>query len=215
MAGVNLQFPYEAGRSCPVFEKLIDHPSWIGRARHYLGGAAVQPYLHELFLNLRGKGGYIGCHGGGPQFTTRGEQLRSPWGAAVRREADTSHDPHAGEGTHRGHKVEWAVPYLSIIVALTSIGPGDGATVCVPSSHKSMVGHPVQQQMVTAGGDVEGAVEMHLPGVLGGCDNPCSPSTSRTALEVFIHSTLSNHGDGGGLCCLALQLVRRWSSKTR
>ena len=108
------------------------------------------------------QGGYIGCHGGGPQFTQAGEQLRSPWGAAVRRNEDTSHDPHSGQGTHRGHRVEWAVPYLSVIVALADIGPGDGATVCVPSSHKSMVGHPVQQQMVTAGGEVEGAEEMHL-----------------------------------------------------
>eukprot|EP01052_Picozoa_sp_SAG31_P006838 SAG31_NODE_319_length_17776_cov_4.703570_10_plen_171_part_00 len=47
-------------------------------------------------------------------------------------------------------------------MALTDIGAGDGATVIVPASHKSMVGHPFQEQMVTAGDDVEGAEEMHL-----------------------------------------------------
>eukprot|EP01043_Picozoa_sp_COSAG02_P042482 COSAG02_NODE_3616_length_6473_cov_7.147160_7_plen_365_part_00 len=157
--GVNLQFPYETGLD--VFESLIDHESWMDRVRHYLG-VGSQPYLHELFLNLRGEGGYIGCHGGGPQFTHTGEILRSPWGAAVHRTGETGHDPHAGQGTHRGHHVQWAVPYLSIIVALNDIGPGDGATVCIPGSHKSLVGHPFQQAMVTEGGKVEGAQEMHL-----------------------------------------------------
>ena len=140
--GVNLQFPYETGLE--IFERLIDHESWMGRVRHYLG-AGTEPYLHELFLNLRGEGGYIGCHGGGPQFTHAGEILRSPWGAAVHRTAETTHDPHAGQGTHRGHHIQWAVPYLSIIVALNDIGPGDGPTVCIPGSHKSLVGHPFQQ----------------------------------------------------------------------
>jgi hypothetical protein len=158
--GINLQFPYETGLE--VFEALIDHKSWMGRVQHYLGGPTAQPYLHELFINLRGQGGYIGCHGGGPQFTLDGEILRSPWGAAVRRDSDTAHDPHAEQGTHRGHHVQWAVPYLSIIVALTDIGPGDGPTVCVPGSHKSLVGHPIQQAMVTEGGEVEGSQEMHL-----------------------------------------------------
>ena len=51
---------------------------------------------------------------------------------------------------------------ISIIVALEDIGPGDGATVLVPASHKSLVGHPFQQQMQTEGGLVEGAEEMHL-----------------------------------------------------
>eukprot|EP01052_Picozoa_sp_SAG31_P006839 SAG31_NODE_319_length_17776_cov_4.703570_11_plen_221_part_00 len=101
--GVNLQFPYESGG---IFDSLIDHPSWIGRVQHYLG--PTQPYLHELFINLRGTGGYIGCHGGGPMFTKTGVQLRSPWGAAVRRDEDSSHDPH--RGTHRGHRIVWAVP---------------------------------------------------------------------------------------------------------
>jgi hypothetical protein len=51
---------------------------------------------------------------------------------------------------------------MSVIIALTDIVPGDGATVLVPGSHKSMIKHPVQQQMQTEGGLVEGAEEMHL-----------------------------------------------------
>ena len=51
---------------------------------------------------------------------------------------------------------------MSIIVALEDIGPGDGATVLLPGSHKSMISHPGQQQMVTEGSLVEGAEEMYL-----------------------------------------------------
>ena len=55
--GINLQHMFEAG---PVFEALVDHPAWIGRVEHYVRN----PSVHEMFLNLRGKGGYIGCHCG-------------------------------------------------------------------------------------------------------------------------------------------------------
>ena len=33
---------------------------------------------------------------------------------------------------------------LNVIVALTDIGPGDGATMIVPGSHKSNLAHPLQ-----------------------------------------------------------------------
>ena len=81
---------------------------------------------------------------------------------------------HSTPGSH----VPLVCADLSIIVALSDIGPGDGATVgqtprltklflewstkqalldgpqvCIPASHKSMVGHPFQQQMVTEGGE--------------------------------------------------------------
>ena len=41
----------------------------------------------------------------------------------------------------------WSVQYLSLIVALQDIGPGDGATVLVLGSHKSEIAHLVQQMM--------------------------------------------------------------------
>jgi hypothetical protein len=147
---------------------------------HVIGESG--PYLHEMFCNLRGPGGYIGCHGGGPQFAPEGDVLRSLWGAAVRRQPDDDDDDDDDDGddddddgdgssrnegptspgTHRGHQLQWAVPYLSLIVALRDVGPGDGPTVVIPASHKSLVGHPVQQQMVTEGSAVEGAIEVHL-----------------------------------------------------
>ena len=55
-------------------EALIDHPAWFGRVEHYLG--AFTPFVHEMFVNLRGPGGYIGCHSGGPRFDDGG---RIPW----------------------------------------------------------------------------------------------------------------------------------------
>lgn len=130
--GVNLQHMFEAGE---VFETLVDHPSWIGRVDHYVRGASV----HEMFLNVRGPGGYIGCHCGGP--------------------AGMGYDPTYSGGIIGGR---WAVQYLSLIVALRDIGPGDGATVLVPGSHKSEIAHPTQQMMTTEGGEVEAAQEMHM-----------------------------------------------------
>eukprot|EP01046_Picozoa_sp_COSAG06_P054907 COSAG06_NODE_9920_length_1789_cov_3.786391_2_plen_369_part_00 len=156
--GKNIQHVFEA----PGWgAQLLDHPAWMSRVDHYIGDGFT-PFMHELFINLRGPGGYIGCHSGGPRFDGDGHVLPSRWGAAVWQDGDTSHDAHSSEGTHRGHHVQWGCPYISIIVALEDIGPGDGATVVVPSSHKSLVGHPFQQQMKTEGGATEGAEEMHL-----------------------------------------------------
>eukprot|EP01052_Picozoa_sp_SAG31_P044905 SAG31_NODE_8001_length_1544_cov_1.057439_3_plen_151_part_00 len=128
--------------------------------QHYLG--RFTPFLHELFINLRGPGGYIGCHSGGPRFDSDGSVLNSRWGAAVEKRTTNEDDLHVQSGTHRGHHVHWGVPYISMILALEDIGEGDGATVIVPSSHKSLVGHPFQQQMSTVGDEGEGAQEMHL-----------------------------------------------------
>ena len=44
---------------------------------------------------------------------------------------------------------QWALQYVSVIVALNDIGAGDGATCLVPASHKSELRHPAQ---VAAGG---------------------------------------------------------------
>ncbi len=133
--GMNLQNVCEGG---PMFERLIDHPAWIDLVRHYLGVHA--PFIHEMFLNVRDKGGYIGIHGGG---------------AIV-------------DGRVKGGIIDgqWCVQYMTVILALRDVGPGDGATVIVPGSHKSALRHPRQK---TSGGiseafgeAVEGAVEVHL-----------------------------------------------------
>ena len=134
--GINLQHIYEAGE---IFERLIDHPAWIDLVRFYLGKRA-KPSIHELFLNVRGRGGFIGAHGGG-------------WIV----------DGRAKGGIDRG---QWCVQYMSLIAALNDIGPGDGATFVVPSSHKSEFKHPKQKEgggiTPEAGDDVDGGVEIHL-----------------------------------------------------
>ena len=175
--GFNLQHIYEAG---PVFESLIDHRSWYDLVEYYLGRGT--PFMHELFLNVRGPGGYIGVHSGGPRFDGRG------WGVSAVPEGEEELEGGSGKAG-----VEWSVGYMSLIIALRDIGPGDGtqntrsprrncglrkspglrlneaaaaaragATVLVPGSHKSMLKHPTQQQMRTEGSLVEGAEEVHL-----------------------------------------------------
>ena len=42
----------------------------------------------------------------------------------------------------RHHTGAWNVGQINVLMALTDIGPGDGATVIVPSSHKSHLMHP-------------------------------------------------------------------------
>ncbi len=119
--GINFQNIIEGG---PIFEKLIDHPAWIDLVRHYIivGNTALQGLrIDECFLNVREEGGFIPLHSGG----------------ANRRFTGLFRWPTTGE---------WAVGQINIIMALTDIGPGDGATVIVPGSHKSALRHPVAAQ---------------------------------------------------------------------
>lgn len=134
--GMNLQHLFEAGDE---FSSLIDHPAWIDRIRYYLGPTA-QPSLHEMFLNLRGPGGYIGVHSGGGCINGR-----------------------ISAGIDRG---QWCVQYMTLMVPLANIGSGDGATTIVPGSHKSAFLHPQQRPeggiSSAAGNQVAGAEEIHL-----------------------------------------------------
>ena len=74
-------------------------------------------------MNVRGPGGHIAAHGGGPRM-----------------------DGRVAAGIVNGR---WNVQYMSLIVALNDIGPGDGATCFIPASHKSELTHPAH---VAAGG---------------------------------------------------------------
>lgn len=55
---------------------------------------------------------------------------------------------------------------LSLLVPLSEVGPGDGATVVVPGSHKSDFPHPLQEHRggisSGSGEQLEGAEEIHL-----------------------------------------------------
>ena len=66
--GLNYQQVYEAGAP---FERLIDHPSWFDKVRHFVGGEGSFDehhgplFIDENFVNLRGPGEAIGLHNGG------------------------------------------------------------------------------------------------------------------------------------------------------
>ena len=123
------------------FEELIDHPSWIGHARHYAG--EEDSYVSGLFVDesiasTRTSGGHHPVHSGGHRGALRGRYLYE-------------------HGVFRCGQV-------NVILALTDIGPGDGATMVVPGSHKSNLPHPLAGDY--ARGDrmdhLPGAVELHL-----------------------------------------------------
>ncbi len=112
--GLNFQNIIEAGA---VFERLIDHPSWIDLAKRYINDEVNGISIHENFLTVRGPGGFIYIHSGG-------------------------HAPRC-YFTFRQHNTgAWMVGQINVLVALTDIEPGDGPTVLVPGSHKSTEIHP-------------------------------------------------------------------------
>ena len=138
---LNYQNIVEAG---PVFEELIDSPRWLPDVRRYIH-PANGIVLYENFLNVRGPGGYISIHSGGHLPTIF---------SAFR---------------HRTN--QWMVGQINILMALSDIGPGDGATTLVSGSHKSDLVHPVlldstDQFNIYRDGDpaanADGMVEVHL-----------------------------------------------------
>jgi len=143
--GTNFQQIYEAG---PAFEKLIDHPSWLEKVKTLVGGQGTFDSTHgplfidENMANLRGPGEAIGLHSGGHTGVKR-----------------TQYRFHNG-GFHCGQ--------INVLMALTDIGPGDGATMVIPGSHKANFPHPdfdkhkMKPDEVTSLNEVEGAMEVHL-----------------------------------------------------
>ncbi len=143
--GVNLQQIYEAGEP---FERLINHPQWIELVKHFVGGQRTFDYHHgplfidENFANIRGPGEAIGLHSGGYSGTKRTQ--------------------------FRYHNGNFHCGQINILMALNDIGPGDGATMVIPGSHKSNLPHPhlATHQMkpgeLSSVDAVEGAIEVHL-----------------------------------------------------
>lgn len=143
--GINLQQIYEAGEP---FERLIDYPGWFAKIKHFVGGEGTFDWHHgplfidEAFANLRREGEAIGLHSGGHEGVTRC-QYRYLNGRF-----------HCGQ--------------VNVLMALTDIGPGDGATMVVPASHKANFVHPdVATHSMKAGevrsvDNVEGAIEVHM-----------------------------------------------------
>lgn len=141
--GLNLQQIYEAGEP---FERLIDHPSWHEKVLEFVGGRDTFDWMHgpvfidECFANLRGPGESIPMHSGGHEWIKRCQY-----------------------GIRNG---KFACGQVNVLVALNDIGPGDGGTMLLPSSHKASFPHPDLQTKAWGLSDsmdgVEGAVEVHL-----------------------------------------------------
>ena len=142
--GLNLQQIYEGGEP---FERLIDHGAWIDKVKCFVGGAGTFDYNHgplfidENFASIRGPGQAIGLHSGGHEGTKR-TQYRYYNGAF-----------HCGQ--------------VNVLMALTDIGEGDGATMIIPGSHKSNLPHPDEHKYRMMGEEpsvdnVEGAIEIFM-----------------------------------------------------
>ena len=139
--GVNFQNVIEGG---DAFEELIDNPAWVEQIRRYVEVGHHHLTIDENFLNVRASGGFIPVHSGGAlqRFTS----------------------------VFRTHAGEWMVGQINVLMALTDVGPGDGATTVIPGSHKSAMQHPVEQaedgtvawQRGISGADTVGMVEVHL-----------------------------------------------------
>jgi hypothetical protein len=147
--GISYQQIYEL----PAFSKIIDHPNLINYIARFVGGQDTFDYHHaplyidENFFNLRGPGEAIPLHAGGHDVCKRMQ--------------------------FRYHNGRFACGQVNALIAYTDIGPGDGATMVIPGSHKSNMMHPAFAAPERAnewgndgtGGSVEGipgAIEVHL-----------------------------------------------------
>ena len=133
--GINFQNIVEGG---DVFEEMIDHPAWIEQVRHYICNGMHGLSINEAFLNVRESGGFIGIHSGGHN--------------------------NGFVANVRHHTGRWMVGQINILVALTDIGPGDGATTVIPGSHKSHEVHPSMR----AEGERAGASEVYNDDIVAG-----------------------------------------------
>jgi hypothetical protein len=137
--GLNLQQIYEAGEP---FERLIDHPSWFDKALHFVGGEGTFDCAHgplfidENFANFRGPGEAIGMHSGGHTGVKRCQ--------------------------FRYHAGRFMCGQLNLLIALTDIGPGDGATMVIPGSHKSNFEHPHARDARGSVDEIEEAIQIQM-----------------------------------------------------
>ena len=159
-----LQQIYEAGEP---FERLIDHPSWIDKLKLFVGGEGTFDWLHgplfidENFAWVRGPGKATFMHSGGHENVKR-TQFQCLNG-------------------------RFQCGQVNILIALTDIGPGDGATMIIPGSHKSNFPHPQAENRPDGkrppGLDsIEEAIEVHMQAgdALLFADALCHGSATRT-----------------------------------
>ncbi len=112
--GILYQNIIEGGK---IFRDLIDCEKWFPLVERFMVNNFNAVCLQEAWLNRRGPSDYIGLHSGGH---TCGPVMKFK---------------HSNTNT-------WDVGQINVLMALNDCGPGDGATVVIPSSHKSTVVHP-------------------------------------------------------------------------
>lgn len=118
------------------FEQLIDHPAWIDHMNRFVGGDDGL-FIDESFADIRSKSAATRLHSGAHKRRIRTQ--------------------------YRYHDNAFRCGQINILLALTDIGPGDGATMVVPGSHKSNLIHPAFNDAVAGKKsmeDVEGAIEV-------------------------------------------------------
>ncbi len=161
--GINLQQIYEAGAP---FESLIDHPSWWDHVLCFVGGEGSFDYNHgpvfidENFANIRGPGEAIYLHSGGHLGCKR-TQFRFRNG-----------------GFHCGQ--------INVLLALTDIGPGNGATVVIPGSHKANLPHPALTPDRPSSAD----------GVAGGVEVPLQAGDALLFVDALSHGAAARRNPG-------------------
>lgn len=146
--GISYQQVYELGG---VFERMIDHPRYINYVNRFIGGHDSfdmhhgPMFIDENFYTIRGPGEAIPLHAGGHDISKR--------------------------MSFRYHNGRFQCSQINVLTAFTDIGPGDGATMVIPGSHKSNMIHPeflkktVNEWGDGGGGSVDGvagAIEVHM-----------------------------------------------------
>lgn len=157
--GVNLQQIVEAG---PIFEKLVDHPSWIRLAHHFLGNTGFEAnhgpmYMDECFSTKRAPGEGFYLHSGAFEKVKHIQ--------------------------YRYLNGQFMCGQINILMPLHDIGPGDGGTLVIPGSHKSNLDHPeLGKGQVPSPEETAGAVEVHtkLGDVILFTDTICHGAATRT-----------------------------------
>jgi len=147
--GISYQQVYELGGA---FERMIDHANYINYVLRFIGGQDTFDYHHgplfidENFFTIRGPGEAITLHAGGHDRCKRMQ--------------------------FRYHNGRFMCAQINVLIAFTDIGPGDGATMVIPGSHKSNLVHPEflnpkrgEEWQEGKGGSVDGvagAQEVHM-----------------------------------------------------
>jgi len=133
--GDQIQQIFEAGEP---FERLIDHPSWMDHVRHYVGETDGL-FIDEAVAIIREPSGAIRLHSGGHK-----RRIRTQF---------------------RFHNNMFRCGQINVMIALTEFGPGDGATMVIPGSHKSNLLHPAFHLDISKTASLESveyAIEAHM-----------------------------------------------------